>query len=47
MNALRDYCHGYFRFGDAILTFPWPTEDEYIERMLEIHITAQAGRQLR
>jgi hypothetical protein len=39
--------HGRVALGDAIPTFPWPTEDEYIERMLEIHITAQAGRQLR
>jgi hypothetical protein len=38
--------HGRVALGDAIPTFPWPTE-EYIERMLEIHITAQAGRKLR
>ena len=31
--------HGRVALGDAIPTFPWPTEDEYIERMLEIHIT--------
>jgi hypothetical protein len=39
--------HGRVALGDAIPTFPWPTEDEYIERMLEIHITAHAGRQPR
>jgi hypothetical protein len=26
--------HGRVALGDAIPTFPWPTEDEYIERML-------------
>jgi Tetracyclin repressor-like, C-terminal domain len=39
--------HGRVALGDAIPTFPWPTEDKYIEWTLEIHITAQAGRQLR
>jgi len=32
--------HGRVALGDAIPTFPWPSEDEYIERMLEVHITA-------
>jgi AcrR family transcriptional regulator len=32
--------HGRVALGDAIPTFPWPAEDEYIERMIEIHITA-------
>ena len=39
--------HGRVALGDGIPTFPWPTEDGYIERMLGIHITAQAGTQLR
>jgi hypothetical protein len=33
--------HGRVALGDAIPTFPWPNEDEYIERMIEIHITAR------
>ena len=39
--------HGRVALGDVIPTFPWPTEGAYIERMLEIHITAHAGRQPR
>lgn len=34
--------HGRVALSDAIPTFPWPAEDEYIERMIEIHITAYA-----
>jgi AcrR family transcriptional regulator len=32
--------HGRVALGDAIPTFPWPPEDEYIERMIQTHITA-------
>jgi AcrR family transcriptional regulator len=32
--------HGRVALSDAIPTFPWPAEDDYIERMIEIHITA-------
>ena len=31
--------HGRVALGDAIPTFPWPSEDDYIERMIQIHIT--------
>jgi len=31
--------HGRVALGDAIPTFPWPAEHEYIERMIQIHIT--------
>jgi AcrR family transcriptional regulator len=34
--------HGRVALGDAIPTFPWPSEDEYIDRMIEIHISATA-----
>jgi AcrR family transcriptional regulator len=36
--------HGLVALSDAIPTFPWPPEDEYIERMIEVHITAGSGR---
>jgi AcrR family transcriptional regulator len=32
--------HGRVALGDAIPTFPWPPEDEYIDRMIELHISA-------
>jgi hypothetical protein len=32
--------HGRVALSDAIPTFPWPPENEYIERMIEIHVTA-------
>jgi AcrR family transcriptional regulator len=31
--------HGRVALSDAIPTFPWPPEDEYIDRMIELHIT--------
>jgi AcrR family transcriptional regulator len=31
--------HGRVALGDAIPTFPWPPEDQYIERMIQLHIT--------
>jgi len=31
--------HGRATLGGAIPTFPWPPIDEYIERMIELHIT--------
>jgi AcrR family transcriptional regulator len=36
--------HGRVALGDAIPTFPWPPEDEYIDRMIHLHITANANR---
>jgi len=36
--------HGRVALSDAIPTFPWPSEDEYIERMIQIHITAHTGQ---
>jgi AcrR family transcriptional regulator len=35
--------HGRVALGDAIPTFPWPPEQEYVERMLQLHITGQAA----
>ena len=35
--------HGRVALVDAIPTFPWPPEAEYIERMIEIHIAAYAN----
>jgi AcrR family transcriptional regulator len=32
--------HGRVALADAIPTFPWPPEDEYIDRMIELHISA-------
>lgn len=31
--------HGRVALGNAIPTFPWPPEAEYIDRMIQIHIT--------
>jgi AcrR family transcriptional regulator len=31
--------HGRATLGHAIPTFPWPPIDEYIERMIQLHIT--------
>jgi AcrR family transcriptional regulator len=36
--------HGRVALGDAIPTFPWPPEDEYIDRMIQLHITAHANK---
>jgi AcrR family transcriptional regulator len=36
--------HGRVALGDAIPTFPWPPEQEYIDRMIEIHITAHSDQ---
>jgi AcrR family transcriptional regulator len=38
--------HGRVALSDAIPTFPWPAEHEYIERMIAIHITAYPDQQL-
>ncbi|MGA2009388.1 MAG: TetR/AcrR family transcriptional regulator [Solirubrobacteraceae bacterium] len=35
--------HGRAALGDAIPTFPWPPEHEYIERMIQLHITAHTN----
>jgi AcrR family transcriptional regulator len=35
--------HGRVALSDAIPTFPWPPENEYIERMIQTHITAHAN----
>jgi AcrR family transcriptional regulator len=31
--------HGRVALGDAIPTFPWPPESEYIDRMIDLHLT--------
>ena len=36
--------HGRVALSDAIPTFPWPPEDEYVERMIQLHITTHANR---
>ncbi|MGO9956002.1 MAG: TetR/AcrR family transcriptional regulator [Solirubrobacteraceae bacterium] len=33
--------HGYVALRQAIPTFPWPAERDYVERMIEIHIEAR------
>jgi AcrR family transcriptional regulator len=33
--------HGRVALGEAIPTFPWPHESEYIDRMIHLHITTQ------
>jgi AcrR family transcriptional regulator len=35
--------HGRVALGDAIPTFPWPPEDDYIDRLIQTHITAPAS----
>jgi len=35
--------HGYVTLRQAIPTFPWPAEADYVERMIEVHIKALAG----
>src|ERR1039458_2131188 len=37
--------HGRVALSDAIPTFPWPPENEYIERMIQTHITAHANEE--
>jgi AcrR family transcriptional regulator len=32
--------HGRVALGEAIPTFPWPPEPQYIDRMIRLHITA-------
>jgi AcrR family transcriptional regulator len=36
--------HGLVALRDAIPTFPWPPEHEYVERMIQIHITAHTDQ---
>ncbi len=36
--------HGRVTLADAIPTFPWPPENEYIERMIQIHGTQRADQ---
>jgi AcrR family transcriptional regulator len=38
--------HGRVALAAAIPAFPWPPEHEYIERMIEIHITAYSAEVL-
>jgi AcrR family transcriptional regulator len=33
--------HGYAALDQVIPAFPWPSPDDYVERMLEIHIAAK------
>ena len=35
--------HGYAALGAAIPAFPWPSEHDYVERMLELHIKAHTS----
>lgn len=43
MTSLKQLgLHGRVTLGEAIPTFPWPPADEYIERMIQIHIIAAA-----
>jgi hypothetical protein len=35
--------HGFATLRQAIPTFPWPTEQEYVERMLARHIPPPAA----
>jgi AcrR family transcriptional regulator len=38
--------HGRVALSDAIPTFPWPPEAEYIERMITVHITGHRDHEL-
>jgi AcrR family transcriptional regulator len=38
--------HGRVALADAIPTFPWPPEDEYIERMIQLHIATDPAEAL-
>ena len=38
--------HGRVALSHAIPTFPWPPETEYVDRMIDLHITGDAGRPL-
>jgi AcrR family transcriptional regulator len=36
--------HGYVTLRQAIPTFPWPAEADYVERMIHLHIETHADR---
>jgi AcrR family transcriptional regulator len=36
--------HGYVTLRQAIPTFPWPAEADYIERMIQVHIEPHSDR---
>ena len=38
--------HGRVALGDAIPTFPWPPEPEYIDQMIHLHITGRTDEAL-
>jgi AcrR family transcriptional regulator len=38
--------HGRVALADAIPTFPWPPEQDYIDRMIQIHITTGSAEPL-
>jgi len=35
--------HGYVALRQVIPTFPWPAERDYVERMIQLHVTAQVS----
>ncbi len=35
--------HGYVALRQVIPAFPWPDEDDYVERMIHVHVGADAG----
>ena len=37
--------HGFVALNQVIAAFPWPSADDYVERMIEVHIRVQAERQ--
>ena len=36
--------HGLVALRQVIPTFPWPSEQDYVDRMVQVHIEAHAGR---
>jgi AcrR family transcriptional regulator len=37
--------HGYVTLRQAIPTFPWPAEADYVERMIQLHIEPHSDRE--
>jgi AcrR family transcriptional regulator len=35
--------HGFVALNQVIPAFPWPSERDYVERMIQVHIAAVAG----
>jgi len=36
--------HGFVALNQVIPAFPWPSADDYVERMIQVHIRAEAER---